>query len=63
MERPVFPEFHLFPRITRAAEFIKSIVFNTNVPLHNSDHYVREHFTDEPVQPAGGLPPAERWEQ
>lgn len=25
MEKPVFPEFHLFPRITRAAEFIESI--------------------------------------
>lgn len=29
--------------------------------LCESDHYVREHFTDEPVQPAEGLPPAEPW--
>ena len=47
----VFPEFNLFPRIEKAAQFIKSIVFNSNVPLSQSDHYVREHFTDAPVQP------------
>lgn len=58
----VFPEFHLFPRIERAAQFVKSIVFNTNVPLSASDHYTREHFTDEPVQPPQGLPPAQRFE-
>lgn len=63
MEKEVFPQFNLFPRIERAAKFIRSIIFNTNVPLHSSPHYVREHFTDEPVKPAGGLPPAKRFEE
>lgn len=62
MEKEVFPEISLFPRLERVAKFVKSTVFNTNVPLHNSSHYVREHFTDEPVSPAGGLPPAKRFE-
>ena len=30
--------------IRRSAKAIKSFLFNTNVPLHRSDHYVRDHF-------------------
>lgn len=45
----------------RAFQFAHSILFNTNVQFCQSDHYVREHFTDEPIQPPQGLPPATRW--
>ena len=63
MEKEIFPKFDLFPRINRAAKYVSSILFNHNVPLHNSSHYVREHFTDEPVQPSQGLPPARKFEE
>jgi len=59
----VFPQFNLFPRIRKAADFVKHIIFNCNVPLSESDHYIREHFTDAPVQPPQGLPPAQPWNQ
>lgn len=53
---------HLFPRLEKAAQFIRSIVSNTNVQMCESDHYVREHFTDEPVQPPVSQP-AQPWDQ
>ena len=64
MENP-FENFtpHLFPRLEKAAQFIRSIVCNTNVQMCESDHYVREHFTDAPVQQPQGLPPAQQFEE
>ena len=52
MEKEIFPQFDPFPRITRAANYIRRLLVNTNVPLRESDHYVREHFhPEEPSQP------------
>ncbi len=69
MEKNLFPKMEVLPHpievgldlVARAFQFARSIVVNTNVPLSASNHYTREHFTDEPVQPPQGLPPAEPW--
>jgi hypothetical protein len=59
-----FPEhYEILPHsVERVAEvarkvgkFIHGIVFNTNVPLHVSNHYIREHFHAE-ESPQGKLP-------
>lgn len=56
-------ELHPLERLKQAAHFVGSIVRNTNVQLCESDHYVREHFTDAPVQQPQGLPPAQQFEE
>lgn len=56
MEKEVFPKIDLFPRVSRAARYIRSLVFNTNVPLHMSNHYVREHFVDDPLATPAEVP-------
>jgi hypothetical protein len=55
INRNPMPEFHVLPKpveaviegATRVGKFLGAIVFNTNVPLRESDHYVREHFHPE----------------
>lgn len=51
-----FPEhYEILPHsIERVAEvakkvghFVYGLVFNTNVQMHMSNHYVREHFHDD----------------
>lgn len=56
-------EVHPLNRLKQAARFVGSIVKNTNVQLCESNHYTREHFTDAPVQPPQGLPPARKFEE
>lgn len=34
-------------KVSRVRKFLRSIFRNTNVPLHMSNHYVREHFVDD----------------
>jgi len=55
-------ELHPLERLKQATRFVGSIVRNTNVQLCESDHYIREHFTDEPVQPPV-TQPAQPWNQ
>lgn len=42
----VFPEFDLFPRLTRVAQFLGRVLspLPTEAPLHMSNHYDRSHF-------------------
>jgi len=35
---------HSWPR--RAWRTLRGVLFNTNVPMHMSNHYTREHFED-----------------
>ena len=34
-------------KVGRVRKFLRSIFRNTNVPLHMSSHYVREHFVED----------------
>lgn len=50
-------------RLKQAAHFVGSIVKNNNVQLCESNYYIREHHTDEPVQPQPLSNPAQRFEE
>ncbi len=47
----------------RFAQAVGNVVFNHNVQLCESNYYIREHHTDEPVQPQPLSNPAQRFEE
>jgi len=59
-----FPEISIvgMPPMPGIARAIAKALGRPEALLSSSEHYVREHFTDEPVTPAEGLPPATKWE-
>lgn len=63
MEKPIMPEFHLFPRLERVGQFIKGLVYQLpEQPLAtHGDHvpsWVEKPTVEPPVQPE--LPVIER---
>lgn len=46
----------VFDVVQRSVKFWRRVILNTNVPLRESSHYVREHFVDDPLATPAEVP-------